>query len=171
MVRKRRFNIAFLFEEQFLVSTISVSHIFEAPINQVFEAIINADKYPYVSRLFHVQRIKPASTTELDGVGTQREVELGVVWFKEEFTYFERNKQVDYHITESRPHFEHQTGSFVFKRMGKKMTKVTWTSTFYIPVSFAPKMVDKVSGWVVKAAFKSALMILENKLEANSSYK
>jgi len=148
------------------VTTISISHIFEAPIDEVFEAVINADKYPYVSRLVHVQRIKPASATQQDGVGTLREVELGVVWFKEEFTYFERNKQVDYKILESRPHFEHQIGSFVFKRMGKKMTRVTWSSTFYIPISIAPKLVDKVSGWMVKAAFKSALMILENKLQA-----
>ena len=36
------------------MTTISVSHMFEAPIDQVFEAIINADKYPYVSRLIHV---------------------------------------------------------------------------------------------------------------------
>jgi ribosome-associated toxin RatA of RatAB toxin-antitoxin module len=149
------------------VTTISVSHMFEAPIDQVFEAIINADKYPYVSRLVHVQRIKPASATQADGVGTLREVELGVVWFKEEFTYFERNKQVDYKIFESRPHFEHQSGSFVFKRMGKKMTKVTWTTSFHIPVSIAPKLVDKITGWMVKAAFKSALMVLENKLLAN----
>ena len=83
------------------MTTISVSHIFEAPIDQVFEAIINADKYPYVSRLIHVQRIKSASSTQADGVGTLREVELGIVWFKEEFTYFERNKQVDYKIFES----------------------------------------------------------------------
>jgi ribosome-associated toxin RatA of RatAB toxin-antitoxin module len=149
------------------VTTISVSHMFEAPIDQVFEAIINADKYPYVSRLVHVQRIKPASATQADGVGTLREVELGVVWFKEEFTYFERNKQVDYKIFESRPHFEHQSGSFVFKRMGKKMTRVTWTTSFHIPVSIAPKLVDKITGWMVKAAFKSALMVLENKLLAS----
>ena len=148
------------------MTTISVSHMFEFPIDEVFEAVINADKYPYVSRLIHVQRIKPASATQVDGVGTLREVELGVIWFKEEFTYFERNKQVDYKILESRPHFEHQIGSFVFKRMGKKMTRVTWSSTFYIPISIAPKLVDKVSGWMVKAAFKSALMILENKLQA-----
>ena len=151
------------------MTTISVSHIFEASIDEVFEAIINADKYPYVSRLFHVQRIKPASATQADGVGTLREVELGIVWFKEEFTAFERNKQVDYKIFESRPHFEHQSGSFVFKRMGKKMTKVTWSSTFHIPIHVAPKLVDKVSGWMVKAAFKSTLMILENKLQAKES--
>ena len=151
------------------MTTISVSHIFEAPIDQVFEAIINADKYPYVSRLIHVQRIKSASSTQADGVGTLREVELGIVWFKEEFTYFERNKQVDYKILESRPHFEHQSGSFVFKRMGKKMTRVTWSSTFYISIAIAPKLADKVSGWMVKAAFKSALMVLENKLLANKN--
>lgn len=149
------------------MTTITVSHMFEAPIDEVFEAIINADKYPYVSRLFHVERIKSASTTQKDGVGTLREVELGVVWFKEEFTVFERNKQVDYKIFESRPHFEHQSGSFVFKRMGKKMTKVTWSSTLHIPTAIAPKLVDKVFGWVVKATFKSTLMILENKLEAS----
>ena len=148
------------------MTTISVSHMFEFPIDEVFEAVINADKYPYVSRLVHVERIRAASATQADGVGTLREVELGVIWFREEFTAFERNKQVDYRILESRPHFEHQIGSFVFKRMGKKMTRVTWSSTFYIPISIAPKLVDKVSGWMVKAAFKSALMILENKLQA-----
>ena len=148
------------------MTTISISHIFEAPIEEVFEAVINAEKYPHVSRLVHVERIKPASPTQKDGVGTMREVELGVVWFREEFTAFERNKQVDYKILESRPHFEHQIGSFVFKRMGKKMTQVTWSSTFYIPTTVAPKLVSKISGWMVKAAFKSALMVLDRKLQA-----
>ena len=103
------------------MTTISVSHMFEAPIDQVFEAIINADKYPYVSRLIHVQRIKSASATQADGVGTLREVELGIVWFKEEFTCFERNKQVDYKILESRPHFEHQIGSLRFIGVRQKL--------------------------------------------------
>ncbi|MBK9186911.1 MAG: hypothetical protein IPM78_11925 [Moraxellaceae bacterium] len=69
----------------------------------------------------------------------------------------------------SRPRFEHQSGSFMLKIMGKKMTRVTWSSTLYIPIPIAPKLVDKVSGWMVKAAFKSALMVLENKLLAHKN--
>ncbi len=147
---------------------ISVSHLFNAPINEVFEAVINADKYPYVSRLVHIERVRPASATEKDGVGTMREVELGVMWFKEEFTAFERPKRVDYIILEARPYFEHQAGSFSFKKRGT-MTEVTWASSFRVPSAWQPKLVSKVSGWVAKAAFKSVLIVLDNKLQASRS--
>ena len=148
--------------------TISVTHLFNAPINEVFEAVINADKYPYVSRLIHVERIRPASSKEKDGVGTMREVELGVMWFKEEFVSFDRPKRVDYKILEARPYFEHQFGSFSFKKRGT-MTEVTWSSTFRVPTIWQPRLVSKLSGWVAKAAFKSTLMVLDNKLQASRS--
>ncbi|MDO8418356.1 MAG: SRPBCC family protein [Agitococcus sp.] len=148
--------------------TISVTHLFNAPINEVFEAVINADKYPYVSRLIHVERIRPASAKEKDGVGTMREVELGVMWFKEEFVSFDRPKRVDYKILEARPYFEHQIGSFCFKKRGT-MTEVTWSSTFRVPSVWQPRLVSKLSGWVAKAAFKSTLMVLDNKLQASRS--
>ena len=145
---------------------ISVTHLFDAPINDVFEAVINADKYPFVSRLIHIERVRPASASEKDGVGTQREVELGVMWFKEEFIAFERPRRVDYKILEARPYFDHQAGSFSFKKRGT-MTEVTWASSFHVPSSWQPKLVSKLSAWVAKAAFKSTLMVLDNKLQAS----
>ena len=138
---------------------ISVTHLFNAPINEVFEAVINADKYPYVSRLIHVERVRHASATEKDGVGTMREVELGV-------TAFQRPTQVDYKILEARPYFEHQAGSFCFKKRGI-MTEVTWSSTFHVPSSWQPRLVSTVSGWVAKAAFRSTLMVLDKRLQAS----
>jgi ribosome-associated toxin RatA of RatAB toxin-antitoxin module len=149
------------------VTSISVTHLFNAPIAEVFEAVINADKYPYVSRLIHVERIRDASATEKDGVGTMREVELGVMWFKEEFTAFERLKRVEYKILEARPYFEHQEGCFSFRKRGT-MTEVTWSSTFYVPsTSLPPKVVSKVSGWIAKMAFRSTLAILDKRLQAS----
>lgn len=146
--------------------SIAVSHVFNAPIEEVFEAVINADKYPYVSRLVHVERIRSASSNEKDGVGTLREVELGVVWFREEFTLFDRNKRVDYKILETRPHFDHQQGSFCFKKLGKS-TEVIWSTTFNIPSNLPPKLVEKITEWLVKAAFKSTLMVLDRKLRSS----
>ncbi len=148
------------------MTSISVTHLFDAPIAEVFEAVINADKYPYVSRLIHVERVRDASTTEKDGVGTLREVELGVMWFKEEFTVFERPKRVDYKILEARPYFEHQAGSFSFRKRGT-MTEVTWSSTFHVPSSLPPIVVSKVSGWIAKAAFRTALTVLDKRLQAS----
>ena len=148
------------------MTRISVTHLFNAPINEVFEAVINADKYPYVSRLIHVERVRHASATEKDGVGTMREVELGVMWFKEEFTAFQRPTQVDYKILEARPYFEHQSVRFCFKNRGI-MTEVTWSSTFHVPSSWQPRLVSTVSGWVAKAAFRSTLMVLDKRLQAS----
>lgn len=145
---------------------IAVRHTFQGSLDEVFEAVINADRYPYVSRLFHVERLCLAKSGEKDGVGTQREVELGVVWFKEEFTLFDRPNRVDYKIFETRPYFDHQHGSFIFKKVGHKLIEVTWESCFVIPSqTIPPKILSTVSGWMVKAAFKSALMILDRKLQ------
>jgi ribosome-associated toxin RatA of RatAB toxin-antitoxin module len=148
------------------MTSIAVSHVFNAPIDEVFEAVINADKYPYVSRLVHVERIRPASAKAKDGVGTMREVELGVVWFREEFTLFDRPQRVDYRILEARPHFEHLAGSFCFKKQGRS-TEVIWSTTLIVPSTLPPKLVEKMTEWLVKAAFKSTLMILDRKLQAS----
>jgi len=152
--------------ETHILPTISVTHLFNAPIHEVFEAVINADKYPYVSRLVHVERVRSASAKDKDGVGTMREVELGVMWFKEVFTVFERPSRVEYKILEARPYFDHQAGCFSFKKRGT-MTEVTWSSSFNVPSVWQPKLVSTLSGWVAKAAFKSTLMVLDNKLQVS----
>ncbi|PTQ91042.1 SRPBCC family protein [Agitococcus lubricus] len=147
------------------MTAIAVKHVFQGSLDEVFEAVINADKYPFISRLAHVERLCCAHNGQKDGIGTQREVELGVLWFKEEFTAFERPYRVDYQIFEARPHFDHIQGGFAFKKVGHKRVEVTWSSTFYVPINaLPPQIVSKVSEWMVKAAFKSALMVLDKKL-------
>lgn len=148
------------------MTDIAVKHTFQGSLDEVFDAVINTDRYPQVSRLVHIERLCVATSGEKDGVGTQREVELGVMWFKEEFTVFDRPNRVDYKIFETRPYFDHQHGSFMFKKVGHKLTEVTWSSRFVIPShTIPPKIVSKVSGWVAKAAFKSTLMVLDKKLQ------
>ena len=147
------------------MTSISVKHLFQGTIDEVFDAVINADRYPVVSRLVHVHRLCAAKSGDKDGIGTQREVELGFVWFKEEFTAFERPHRVDYKIFESRPSFDHQHGSFSFKKQGKN-TEVTWSTTVNVPLALPPKLAEKMTEWVLKAAFKSTLMVLDRKLRA-----
>ena len=73
--------------------------------------------------------------------------------------------------TES-PYFDHQHGSFIFKKVGHKLIEVTWESCFVIPSqTIPPKILSTVSGWMVKAAFKSALMILDRKLQEKRQAK
>lgn len=146
------------------MADICVKRVFKAPIDQVFEAVINADNYLRLPKLVSVDRVKE-SVKDKDGIGTIREVKLGLVWFREEFIYFERPTRVDYRIIKSRPHFEHQAGSFQF-RIVPEGTEVIWSSSYSIPLPLISGLASAfVKPWI-EATFLTALFAMEKRFKA-----
>lgn len=146
------------------MADICVKRVFRAPIDQVFEAVINADNYLRLPKLLSVDRVQE-SVKDKDGVGTIREVKLGLVWFREELTYFEYPTRVDYQILKSKPHFDHQSGSFQFRTVTAG-TEVSWSSSYSIPLPLISGLTSAfVKPWI-EATFLIALFAMEKRLKA-----
>lgn len=147
------------------MTSFSVTRTIKAPIEQVFDALIDADKIPQ-SRFAYVKRIREAAAGK-DGKGTQREVSYGLGWFREEFTRFDRPHRMDYHIFESHPLLEHQTGRFELRRVAEG-TEVVWSTTYMVPMPVLSGLVTAMTVPLFKTAFNAALLFVDRKLQAEN---
>lgn len=125
------------------MKTITVHHTFKAPIERVFETMTNSAELPSLFGM-GIRIAVRAPGPDADGVGALRDINAGLIRFREEITAFERPYRMDYRILEVTPHFEHLHGSFLFESVPGG-TQVTWTSTIRFPG--------------LRAAFKEALAV------------
>lgn len=136
------------------MKTVTVHHTFNAPIEAVFETLTNSANLPTLLGL-GIRILRRSDGPDADGVGALREVNAGLLWFREEITAFERPHRMDYHIVEVRPHFEHLHGSFLFEEVTGG-TRVTWTSTIRFTGVLAG-VKEALAGPVTAVSFKSVL--------------
>lgn len=138
------------------MKTIRVQHTFHAPIDRVFDVISDHAGYVRLPGIKSAKVVKPG-TTEPNGLGAVREISLGVPWFREEVTRFERPRRMDYRITSSRPlTIDHEGGSVQLETVGDT-TLVTWTSTFQIKTPVIGGLLTRLAARNMRSMFAAGL--------------
>jgi uncharacterized protein YndB with AHSA1/START domain len=107
--------------------TIRVQRTLKAPIEDVFEVLADYEGYVRFPGVRSAKVVRPGSS-ERNGLGAVREIDLGSAWFREEITAFERPSRLDYHILKSRPSMEHEGGSIRLRPVegGTEVTLRGW---------------------------------------------
>lgn len=138
------------------MTTLRVQRIIDAPIDVVFDAYTDHAALALVPGIWSAEVVQPG-VSEPNGQGAVREALVGVMWFREEITAFERPHLMEYRIRKSIPPLDHKLGRVEFSETPEG-TLVTWTSIFdtAVPViGAALEPVGKVLGtvgfgWVLK---------------------
>lgn len=138
------------------MKTVRVQHTFHAPIDRVFDVISDHAGYVRLPGIKSAKVVKPG-TTEPNGLGAVREISLGVPWFREEITMFERPRRMDYRITSSGPlTIDHEGGSVQLETVGDT-TVVTWTSTFEVKVPVIGGVLTRLAARNMRTMFAAGL--------------
>jgi hypothetical protein len=117
--------------------TITAGRIIAAPIEAVFDWLVDANNYRSVPGVFRVA-VHPADGAEPNGVGAVREFTSAGLKVKELVTGFQRPYQMNYLIQSSVPPLIHDGGSMTFEERPAG-TKVTWTTRIQLK---APILAD-----------------------------
>lgn len=141
---------------------------FAAPLEQVFRAVTDSAQYPEIPGIVSVRPVRVVDGPYADGVGTEREVTLGLVWFREEIVGMNYPRRMDYRIRESKPAFDHRQGSFEFVAVPGG-TEVIWRSQFSVESRLPAALAGRLYGGVVKAAFAATLLVFSRRLGRGKS--
>ena len=144
--------------------TIQVRRTLAAPIDRVFDVI--SDHAGYVNfQGVRASTVTKPGTTEPNGLGAQREVDLGVAWVREEITRFERPTRMDYRIIKSKPRMEHELGSVELVAVAGG-TDVTWTTRFRVRIPVIGGLVTAIAARRMKRLLGVALANVEQRAAA-----
>jgi uncharacterized protein YndB with AHSA1/START domain len=117
--------------------TITVRRIISAPIEAVFDWLVEANNYRSIPGVFHVA-VHPAEGAEPNGVGAIREFTSAALKVTEEITAYQRPHHMNYLIQSSIPPLKHDGGSMTFQETPDG-TEVTWTTSIQLE---APVLAD-----------------------------
>ena len=137
--------------------TVTVTRTIDAPIEQVFALLADGEGYKRIApRAIRTAKLVRPGATEKFGVGALREFDARVFWFREEITAFEAPNRIDYRIRASRPNMDHLGGRFQLDATPGG-TKVTWTSTYRLPVPVVGALAEKLIAGPTALAFGTLL--------------
>jgi uncharacterized protein YndB with AHSA1/START domain len=109
---------------------------FNAPIERVFEAVSDHERFFTGGRIESCRVIQPGRE-EKNGLGALREVIAASVRYVEEITVFERPNRLAYQIRECNRPIRHEGSQLDFVARGEG-TEVTWTARFAVPGLLGP---------------------------------
>lgn len=137
--------------------TVTVTRTIDAPIERVFALLADGPGYKQIApRAMRSATLVRPGVTEKFGVGALREFDARIFWFREEITGFDAPNRIDYIIRASRPHMEHQGGSFQLDTTPSG-THVTWTSTYRLPTPLIGGLAEKMVAGPISLAFATFL--------------
>ncbi|MDA3627548.1 SRPBCC family protein [Saccharopolyspora sp. WRP15-2] len=146
--------------------TLTTTRTIPAPIDDVFEAYIDHEKFSQVP-LVRSCELTRRGDTEKNGLGAVRELDCGPFQFREEITGFDRPHRMEYRIRESRPSLEHTFGRVDLAEVPGG-TLVIWTTVFGVRVPVVGKLVDPVFGIALEIAFGLILCNVEKRAIASA---
>jgi len=134
---------------------IRVEKSFTAPPPVVFAWLENSHNYTATPLCLWEKRAVDGKEAPY-GEGAVRLV-LGMgAWFKEEITAYEPPRYFEYHITRSVPRFEHRGGRVLVEADGEG-SKVTWTTSYSVPLLSGGAAFEKLSATLLRTSFKGIL--------------
>ena len=142
--------------------TITVKRTLKAPIEKVFDVLSDHANYyrlPGIKRSTLTKKGKPGK----NGLGAVREIDVGLAWFQEEITAYQRPTRMDYLITESRPPMAHK-GSSIRLEKTPEGTLVTWTSTMRLDVPLLGGLLTPLLMRKLEKGFAATLKAIDETL-------
>ncbi len=135
--------------------TIHVTRTIPATPEAVFDVLADHAGYARFPGVRKATLVRHGSL-EPNGVGALRAMDLGVAWFEEEITGFERPTRLDYRIVRSRPPVDHEGGSLTLTPVPGGV-EVSWTSTFHVRVPLVGSLVTRLAAWQMARGFAQVL--------------
>lgn len=146
---------------------ITVSKTIAAPAEVVFDWIADATNYTANPGVLSAKLTKPGATERL-GVGAEREIVAGGLWFHERITEFERPSRTAYQVVSCRPPLPHRGGT-VELRETDGGTMVRWTLDFGFDTPVVGPVLNAIGGAVLSTAFRLLLATADQKCRAIAS--
>ncbi|MDA3646283.1 SRPBCC family protein [Saccharopolyspora indica] len=131
--------------------TLTATRTVPAPIGVVFDACADHEKLAQVP-LIRSCELTRHGDAEKNGLGAVREVDCGLLRFREEITGFDRPHRMEYRIRESRPALDHTFGRIELAEVPDG-TLIVWTTVFGVRVPVVGKLVDAAFGIALEIAF------------------
>jgi len=147
---------------------VSVSHDFDAGIEQVFAGISRHVEFLSTANI-HC-RMKRMGDAHPDGKGALREVTKGAIRFEESITDFDPPHAYEYRILALRGPlniklpFHHEHGRLELHLVDGK-TRIVWTTRFRFSVPLAGPWIERKMGQSIGATFVYFLKRLDKRLK------
>lgn len=135
-----------------------------APIEKVFDVISDHAGYVAFKGVRRASLLRRGPDDEPNGVGAVRELDLGVGWFREEVTAFQRPTRMDYVITASRPAMRHRGGTIVL-HPAQGDTLVEWTTTFSLALPLVSPIATRAAAAIMRRSFDAMLREVERRAQ------
>lgn len=144
------------------MNPIQTQVLFDAPIDRVFEAVSEHERFFTGGRITGCRVLRPGQT-EKNGLGALREVEAAGVRYLEEITFFERPNRLDYQIRQCNRAIRHEGSRLDFVPRGQG-TEVTWTARFEVPGLLFGPLLTRVWRVMLTREFTRLLVQARDKL-------
>ncbi len=143
---------------------VQVSVHFNAPIEQVFEAV--SDHERFLSARNIRTKLLQEGASERNGLGCVREVAVGRrAWYVEEITAWEKPAYFEYTIRRASMPIRHEGSRLSFTAV-EGGTDVQWTSRFTIPFPLAGGFLGMMAARLYTKAFTGFLSAAKVQLDA-----
>lgn len=136
------------------MDSIQVKKQFNVPIATIFELLAQHDTYNQIFAPAQIVKIKDSNDVlRPDGVGSIRQVKLGVVkLLKEQITLLEVNKRIEYTVIQNTL-IQHHLGIIEFEALNDAQTLVTYTIQLTVGVPFIGKLILNQLKGALKGGF------------------
>ena len=142
--------------------TIHVERTISAPIDAVFEAISDHERYAEFPGIKFAE-ITREGGSERNGLGALRRIRTFGVTFVEEIVRFERPARMDYVIREVNVPMVHESGTMELEETDAG-TKVVWISTYHVTTPVVGGLLGAITARVTTIGFGRLLAGVERRL-------
>lgn len=108
---------------------VEVSHVYDAPIERVWERYTDHRGWTRWARVGRVTLAREGTPTP-DGVGCVRRIVTGGFAVEEEVTAFEPPRRMTYTLVRGAVPMRNHAGEVLFEPLGPQRTRVTWRCRF-----------------------------------------
>ncbi len=145
------------------MATIHVERVIPAPIDAVFEAISDHERYAEFTGIKSAELLEEGNT-ERNGLGALRRIRSSMgITFVEEIVRFERPARMDYLIRDVNIPLAHESGTMQLEATGGG-TKVTWISTFRVTIPVVGGLLGALAARITSFGFRRVLGDIERRL-------
>jgi uncharacterized protein YndB with AHSA1/START domain len=141
--------------------TVQIEKTLRAPIERVFDVLADHAGYVHFPGVKSAKVVRPGAP-DPNGVGAVREIDVGLAWFREEVTAFERPIRMAYQIVHSRPPLVHDGGSITLTATPEG-THVSWVTTFRVALPLIGGLATAIAARQMTRDFARALDAVEQR--------
>lgn len=149
------------------MQTLTVTRTIAAPIEDVFDWLVNCENYRGVPGVLRSEVAVPGDPPS-SGVGAERVVVTPGMRLRERVTGNERPHRFTYRLLETTPKMRHEHGEMRFHEVPGG-TEVVWSTTLEAVAPFGEHLATRVLLATVRVGFSGVLRACARKLERSAA--